>query len=100
MTDRIVAVFPCRKDEVAAMEEGFRASLGDTRAYDGCLDIEVTFEAETSTFVVIQEWESVAHYDRYLAWRVENGLYRMFDRVLEGGHDAFRVYRLGKKPEL
>ena len=60
----------------------------------------MTFEAATSTFVVIQEWESIEHYDRYLAWRVENGLYRMFDQVLAGGHEAFRVYRLEKKPGL
>ena len=100
MSDRIIAVFPCRPSEVGGLEEGFRASLADTRGYDGCLDIEVTFEKETSTFLVIQEWESIAHYDRYLEWRVGNGLYTLFDRVLEGGHESFKVFRLEKKPDL
>lgn len=100
MSDRIVAVFPCKPDQVAGMEAGFRASLADTRGYDGCLDLEVTFEKETSTFVVIQEWESIAHYDRYLDWRISNGLYTLFDQALEGGHAAFRVFRLEKKSDL
>ena len=100
MSDRIVAVFRCLPEHVESLEEGFRASLGDTRSFEGCLDLEVTFEAASSTFVVIQEWESVAHYDRYLAWRVENGLYDTFDRVLDGGHEAFEVYRLEKKTDL
>ena len=100
MSDRIVAVFPCKADQVATLEEGFRSSLGDTRAYAGCLEIEVTFESASNTFVVIQEWESIAHYDRYLDWRKENGLFNMFDRVLEGGHEAFKVLRLEKKPGL
>ena len=100
MSDRVVAIFPCKADQVAMMEEGFRASLGDTRAYAGCIDIEVTFEAASNTFVVIQEWESTAHYDSYLNWRKDNGLFTMCDRVLEGGHESFKVFRLEKKPGL
>ena len=100
MSETVVAVFPTKPDDVATMESGFRASLGDTRAFDGCISIDAYFDASTSTFVVIQSWESISHYDRYLDWRKSNGLLDMFDRVLVDGREGFKVHRLAHCPEL
>ena len=100
MSETIVAVFPVKEDQVEMMEGGFRASLGDTRGFEGCINLDVHFDETTSTFVVIQEWESIGHYDRYLDWRKENGLMETFDRLLVDGRDGFKVHRLKAKPDL
>ena len=87
----VIAEFPARKDCVKEVKAAFEAALGDTRAFDGCIGIDVYFEEETSTFTAIQDWESFDHYDRYLNWRMESGLAELLDPLLEGGVESMSV---------
>lgn len=62
----------------------FREILPDTRAYDGCLGIEtLRGQDDSDTLVIVETWESRAHYEKYFAWRQETGL---VDRL--GAHVA------------
>lgn len=59
--------------------------LADTRAYDGCEGITVQRNMEDSANVLlIEQWESRAHYDKYLAWREETGVLGKIVALLEG----------------
>ena len=52
----------------------FRAILPDTRAFDGCLGVTVTQNMDDAdSLVVIEQWSTRAHYEKYLAWRAERG---------------------------
>ena len=93
----VIAEFHVLKEHVETLEEGFRNSFSDTRAYSGCISIDAYLDETASTFIVVQDWESFEHYDAYLNWRIESGLFEFFDRILVGGRKGFRVRKLKKK---
>jgi quinol monooxygenase YgiN len=44
--------------------------LAATRAFDGCLGVDVLIDtADPAHFVVVETWASLAHDDAYRAWR-------------------------------
>ncbi len=49
-------------------------ALPVTRAFDGCLGIEMFAELGEDRLFLVQKWASKAHNDAYLAWRRANGL--------------------------
>jgi quinol monooxygenase YgiN len=54
-------------DEASAV---LAAVLSDTRAFDGCLGIEVLQDvADPAHRTVVERWESLRHDDAYRAWR-------------------------------
>ena len=75
MATRVVAeldVKPESRDElVGAMKE----VLSETRAYDGCNEVRL-YEGENDPnhIVIIEEWESRGHHERYMAWRTQTGM--------------------------
>lgn len=85
MKTLIIAEFPAMKGKLEELEALLRAALPDTRAFDGCISIETYLHRETETFTLIEYWESPEHYQRYLDWRIENGLGELLDDVLDGG---------------
>ena len=53
----------------------FREILPDTRAYDGCLGVDtLRGQDDPDVLVLVETWESRAHYEKYFAWRQESGL--------------------------
>lgn len=67
---------PARLDEFMTL---LAEILPDTRGYDGCLGLETCVDQDDPNHVVlIERWDSRAHYDRYLAWRTETGLVDTF----------------------
>ena len=91
MKNLVIAEFPVLENKVDDMEATFKEALIATRAFDGCISIEVYFEEATSIFTLIEDWESFDHYDRYLNWRKENGLADLLDPLLVGGHESLKV---------
>ncbi|MEL7043669.1 MAG: antibiotic biosynthesis monooxygenase family protein [Pseudomonadota bacterium] len=52
----------------------FASILGDTRAFDGCRGVDVVVNQDAAENVLlIESWDSRAHYEKYLAWRQERG---------------------------
>jgi len=53
----------------------FRQVLPDTRAYDGCIGVDVyQNQDDTDVVVLVEQWQTRAHYEKYLAWREEMGM--------------------------
>lgn len=45
-------------------------TLADTRAFDGCLGVEVLVDIDDPAhFVAVERWQSLAHDNAYRAWR-------------------------------
>lgn len=61
-----------------ALDEGLHAELhkilSDTRAFEGCLSVDVLIDTGDPTHIVaIEEWASEQHDAAYRAWRAEDG---------------------------
>ena len=56
------------------MLETLHEQLPVTRAYDGCIEVYAYQDQDDpTTILAIQEWDSRAHYEKYFAWRGEQG---------------------------
>ena len=54
-----------------------------TRAFEGCKSVEIYLDQDTADVIVLWEkWESRAHSEKYLAWRVATGLLQALSVVL------------------
>jgi quinol monooxygenase YgiN len=64
-----------QSDKIADMKSYLIQTVPETRSYDGCQGIDVYFNIENpGNMVVLQQWESRDHFDRYLQWREETGV--------------------------
>ncbi len=51
--------------------------LLDTRAFDGYATLHIVRNYEVpNSIVIVEQWDSREHYDRYLAWRTERATWR------------------------
>ena len=67
------------------VNRAFQEILPDTRAYDGCHGVDVyRNDDDADVIVLVEQWESRAHYERYLAWRMETGLLAKLAEALDG----------------
>ena len=57
----------------------------DTRSYDGCRGITAGFDSKRKTVILVEYWDTQAHYDKYLSWRKETGVLDELLEQLEGG---------------
>ncbi len=60
------------------LDQGVHAELhkilSDTRAFEGCLAVEVLIDSEDPTHIVaVEKWESEEHDTAYRAWRAGEG---------------------------
>lgn len=51
-----------------------------TRERDGCISIEAFGNTDSDGILCVEQWETRAQYDAYLAWRIERG---DIDRALQ-----------------
>ena len=59
--------------------------LPETRNYDGCIGLNVYQNQDDSdVMVLVENFESKAHYEKYLAWREETGVLQKLGAALEG----------------
>jgi quinol monooxygenase YgiN len=71
-----VQVKPEAVDEIKA---AMKQALPDTRAFDGCQRVTMYSNQDDPTnMVLVEQWDSREHYEKYLAWRTETG---MMDQV-------------------
>jgi len=73
MTVMVSVEFKFKPEAAEAAIEGLKSALPETRGFKGCLDLKSYFEAETSSLLLIELWESAADQQAYLAWRAETG---------------------------
>ena len=76
------SVIPERAEAFKAL---LRELLPDTRAYEGCLKVDVYEEQENpGRIYLVEDWESKAHQQRYQAWRDETGVAETVGPFLAG----------------
>ncbi len=74
-----------KSEAVDDMKSFLAEILPDTRAYDGCQGIDAHFNIEdTGNMVLVEHWDSRAHYEKYLAWRTETGVLDKLGAMLTG----------------
>lgn len=70
----VTVTFDAATDMREALIERLLTILPDTRAFDGCERIELAESADTpGSFVMVEQWATADHFDRYKTWRVESG---------------------------
>jgi len=76
---------PVKSGEVSKMKSYMAEILPDTRAYEGCQGIELYFDTEDETkLVLVEHWESRQHHEKYLGWRTETGVMDKIGGMLAG----------------
>lgn len=67
-----LAVQPKNVDELVSV---FQELLPVTRKYEGCLGIELHRNRnDPNNFILIEEWRTQEHHEKYIAWRTETGV--------------------------
>jgi len=101
MKNLIIATFIAAEGKLETLAGVLKESLPDTRAFDGCIELNVYQEDGTNTFTIVEDWSSFEHYDKYLAWRTEGGLAELLEGLLEDGFPAgFKVQKFVARREL
>ena len=62
--------------------------LPDTRAYEGCMFLKMCVYEGESKVGLIEEWETKAHQEAYMAWRMGNGDH---DNLVEPHLESFGI---------
>ena len=89
MKNLVIATFVAAEGELETLAEVLRTEiLPDTRAFDGCIELHVYQEEGTDSLTLVEDWVSLEHYDRYLAWRAEQGSFALVENLVEGGVEA------------
>ena len=74
MSCTVILEVTAQADKAGELLGVFGAILGDTRAFDGCQGVEVVVnQDDAANIVLIERWDSRAHYEKYLGWRQERG---------------------------
>ena len=64
-----------KPEEISNMKSYMAEIIPDTRTYKGCQRIDVYFDTgDTASMVAVEYWDSLAHYEKYHAWRKETGV--------------------------
>ena len=70
MTTTAILDLQLKADSLEIAHEVIHATLTDTRAFPGCLDVTVLVDSDDPAHVVVYEtWESIEHDRAYRAWR-------------------------------
>lgn len=82
---KVSLAFQCKVGQGEALLAAFAVALAETRTFDGCHQVETyVSQDDPDLIVLVEDWESRAHYEKYLAWRLENGLMDLLEPVLAG----------------
>lgn len=67
----VTAKSECLDELIAMFTENFK----QTRVYDGCIEVYMTrSQLDANTLLLVEQWETRAAYEKYLAWRAETGV--------------------------
>ena len=78
------SVKPERTDEFKSLLESL---LPDTRAYDGCLRVDVYQDQDQDdprSIILVEDWTTKEHQQKYQAWRDETGIGEVVGPLLAG----------------
>tara|TARA_B100000315_G_C14469735_1_gene537726 strand:- start:104 stop:388 length:285 start_codon:yes stop_codon:yes gene_type:complete len=70
----ITLEMPVKPDMLEDYLNILKGALVETRSYKGCRSVTTLVDQETSSIVLLEEWDSAEDQQAYIAWRVETGL--------------------------
>ena len=84
MSVMITLEFPVKPDMLDHYLNILKVALVETRDYKGCRSVTTLVDQETSSFVLVEEWDSPEDQQAYMAWRVETGLIDAIAPFMQG----------------
>ena len=84
MTIMVTLEFPMQDNKQSGFLELLGNALTDTRAYDGCIKVETFAEADRSSVLLVEYWESREHQETYFQWRIDTGLVDLIGPFISG----------------
>jgi quinol monooxygenase YgiN len=97
MSCQVILEFRAAPGRVADVQQWLKGVLPDTRAFDGCQTLYcIQNQEDPEVVLIVEQWDSRQHYERYLAWRAERGDMEVFGAMMAGPpnirfFDYFRV---------
>ena len=92
MTVSVLLEGVLKEGQVEKFTELCKKAYKVTRAYDGCQGINLTLNVENNNnFVMTETWESKEHYERYLAFRTEDGTVELIGSLCDEG-PSIRIF--------
>ncbi len=76
--------FPIKPEKVDDFLAFMQKALVDTRAWEGCISVKTYLQEETSTVLLVEEWEAAENQAAYMKWRMETGLIEALADFLAG----------------
>ena len=74
MSVLVLLQFNAKPENAGDITKYMKEALPDTRGFDGCNSISVHSDQDNSNnMVIVEDWDSREHYEKYLAWRTERG---------------------------
>ncbi len=74
-----------KADKAEELDQWCRTNFIDTRQFEGCLWLHAyRKEGDPREVVMLEEWTSIPHYEKYLNWRKENGTLQELQNLLDG----------------
>ena len=85
MSITVTLTFTIRPERVDEFRSLLESLLPDTRAYDGCLNVDVyQDQGYPGTIILLEDWLSKQHQEKYQAWRDESGIADVVGPFLAG----------------
>ena len=70
MTQTVFFEFQLKPDDLDAAHQAVHATLEQTRAFEGSINVDVLVDdADPTRMIAVELWESAAAHTAYLAWR-------------------------------
>ena len=91
MKNLVIVSFPAKTETLNDLKEALKSALPDTRSFDGCISVKTFIEESTNTIHLIEDWETLEHQQKYLAWRIETGLLDLLEPLLDGGASSLKA---------
>ncbi|MEM7587279.1 MAG: antibiotic biosynthesis monooxygenase [Acidobacteriota bacterium] len=84
MTVMVLFEARAKPELIEALKQGLQAMLPETRTCEGCQGLTTYQEVgDGQTLVAVEFWDSKEHYEKYFAWRKENGTITQLNAMLE-----------------
>ena len=86
----VTLTFTVKPERAAEFISLLKSLLPDTRAYDGCLKVDVyQDQGNAGSILLVEDWTSKQHQEKYQEWRDETGIAEVVGPFL-AGDSSFR----------
>lgn len=92
MACQVVIELKAKPQRADALRDWMQDKLPGTRGFNGCIGVLPTRNQDDPDLIVLlEQWESRQHFEKYLEWRVETGVVKELGGLL-GANPQFRYF--------